>query len=213
VSNNIPETSQQPWPGKSSPEKTSPESNNLPAEADSIALHEPDSTSVFESPSLAAGTQKPGVYELSGNSAIEYPPAAAFATQKYRTSLGHHSSKTYLSLSKDVSREAVTSSPSTLASAMIPSGGLDASICALTDSGTPLQNPQGKTWEGTERPSSGVEVTDAQLAQLEAEMARIAEERERLQKMQALADRETELKRQIAARKAANSGAKPDGSL
>ena len=206
ASNNIPEISQQPWP-----EKHSPESKTLPAEADSTALHEPDSSLVFESPSLAAGTHNPGVYELSGNSAIEYPPAAAFATQKHRTSLGHHSSKTYSSVSNDVSREAVIPSASTPASEMIPSGGLDASMSALTDSGTP--NPQVKPWEGTERPSSGVENNDAQLAQLEAEMARIAEERERLQQMQVLADREAELKRTIAARKAAISGAKPDSSL
>jgi hypothetical protein len=206
--NNIPEISQQPWP-----EKLSPESKDLPAEADSTALHEPDSNFVFESPSLVAGTQNASVYELSGNSAVEYPPAAAFATQKHRTSLGHHSSKTYSSASNDVSREAVTSSASMPACEMIPNGGLDASMSALTESGTLSPNPQVKTWEGTERPSSGVENNDAQLAQLEAEMARIAEERERLQQMQVLADREAELKRQIAARKAANSGAKPDSLI
>lgn len=208
--NNIPEISQQPWP-----EKTMSESKNLPAEADSIALHEPDSSPIFESPSLAASTQNPGVYELSGNSAVRYPPAASFATatQKHRTSLGHHSSKTCLSVDNDVSRKPVTSSTSTPASGMIPSGGLDASICALADSGTLSPNTQVKSWEGTERPSSGVEVPDAQLAQLEAEMVRIAEERERLQQMQVLADREAELKRQIAERKAANSGTKPESSL
>lgn len=93
---------------------------------------------------------------------------------------------------------------------MIPSGGLDASIYALADSDALSPNTQVKAREGTERPSSGVEVPDAQLAQLEAEMARIAEERERLQQMQVLADREAELKRQIAARKAATSGTKSD---
>ncbi|KAJ5119354.1 hypothetical protein N7448_010023 [Penicillium atrosanguineum] len=205
--NNIPEISQQPWP-----ENHSPESKNLPAEADSTALHEPDSNLVFKSPPVAAGTQNPSVYELSGNSAVEYPPAAALATQKHRTSLGHHSAKTYSSVSNDVFREAVTSSASTPASEMIPSRGLDGSTSALTDSRAPSQNPQVNTWEDTERPSSGVENSDAQLAQLEAEMARIAEERERLQQMQVLAGREAELKRQIAARKAANSGAKPDSS-
>lgn len=190
--NNIPGISQQPWP-----EKALPESKSLPAEADSTALHEPDSNPVFESPSLAASTQNPGVYELSGNSAVRYPPAAslATATQKQRTSLGHHSS---------------TSTP---VSGMTPSGGLDASIYALADSAALSSNTQVKTREGTEPPSSGVEVPDAQLAQLEAEMARIAEERERLQQMQVLADREAELKRQIAARKAANSGTKSDSSL
>ncbi|KUM59856.1 hypothetical protein ACN42_g7280 [Penicillium freii] len=192
-----------------------PESKNIPAEADSIALHEPDSSPIFESPSVAASTQNPGVYELSGNSVVRYPPAASFATatQKHSTSLGHHSSKTYLSVDNDVSRKPVTSSTSTPASGMIPSGGLDASICALADSGTLSPNTQVETGEGTERPSSGVEVPDAQLAQLEAEMARIAEERERLQQMQVLADREAELKRQIVARKAANSGTKPESSL
>lgn len=205
--NNIPEISQQPWP-----EKTLPESKPLPAEADSIALHEPDSSPIFESPSLVASTQNPGVYELSGSSAVRHPPAAslATATQKHRTSLGHHSSKTYLSGDNEVSRTPVTSSTSTPASGMIPSGGLDASIYALADSDALSPNTQVKAREGTERPSSGVEVPDAQLAQLEAEMARIAEERERLQQMQVLADREAELKRQIAARKAATSGTKSD---
>ncbi|KAJ5157306.1 uncharacterized protein N7482_008406 [Penicillium canariense] len=203
--NNIPEISQQPWP-----EEPSPASKNLPAEADSTALHEADSSSVFESPPLAAGTLNPGVYELSGNSAVQYPPAAALATHKHRISLGHHSSKTYSSVSNEVSRQAFISAASTPASETISSGGLDASMSALTDSGTPSQNPQVNTREGTEQPSSGVESTDMQLAQLEAEMARIAEERERLQQMQVLADKEAELKRQIAARKATISGANPD---
>ncbi|KAJ5833103.1 hypothetical protein N7474_001414 [Penicillium riverlandense] len=168
--NNIPEISQQSWP-----EKPSPKSKILPAEADSTALHEPDSRFIFESPSespsLDAGTRNPGVYEMSGNSAVEYPPVAAFATQKHMTSLGHHFSKTYSSSGNNVSRKAVTSSASMPASAMIPSGGLGASMSALTDSGAPSQNPHVKTWEGTERTSSGVENTDAQLAELEAEMA------------------------------------------
>ncbi|CAL5868492.1 uncharacterized protein PFLUO_LOCUS2718 [Penicillium psychrofluorescens] len=206
--NNIPEISQQSWL-----EKPLPESKYLPAEADSTALHEPDSRFIFESPSLDAGTRNSGVYEMSDNSAIEHSPAAAFATQKHKTSLGHHFSKTYSSVSNDVPRKAVASSASTPAPGMIPSGGLDASMSALTDSGAPSQNPHAKTWEGTEAPSSGVENTDAQLAQLEAEMARIAEERERLQQMQVLADREAELKRQIAARKDAISGQNPDSPL
>jgi hypothetical protein len=199
--NSIPHISQQSWP-----EKPSPESKNLPAEADSTALHESDSGPVFELSSLAAGTQAPGVYELSGNSVVEYPPTAAFATQKRRTSLGHRPSWTYSSAKHSVSRKAVISSASAPASETISSGGLDTSMSALTDSGAPSHNPQVKTWEGNEQPSSGVENTDAQLEQLEAEMARVAEERERLQQMQVLADKEAELKRQIAARKAANFG-------
>jgi predicted nuclease with TOPRIM domain len=85
-------------------------------------------------------------------------------------------------------------------------------VIALTDSGTPSQNPQVNVWNDTEQPPSGVENTDEQLAQLEAEMTRIAEERERLQQMQVLADKEAELKRQIAARKAANYGRNPESS-
>jgi hypothetical protein len=194
-----PEISEQPWP-----EKTSPESRNLPAEADSTALHEPDSNFVFESSSLAASAENPGVYELSGNSAVEHPPAAGFATQKHKTSRGHHSSDTHSTVSKYVLRKTVTSSASAPASETISNGGSDASISALADSGISSQNPQVNTLRGAEQLSSSVESTDAQLMQPEAGMSRITEERQRLQQMQVLADREAELKKQIAARKAAN---------
>jgi len=204
---NIPETSQQPWL-----EEPSLESKALPVEADSTALHEPDSNCVFESSSLAAGTQKTDVYELSGNCAVEYPPTAAFAMQKHRTSLGPHSSRACSSMNNDVSRNAVTLSASKPASEPISSRGLDALMIALTDSGTPSQNPQVNTRNGTKQLSSDMENINAQLAQLEAEIARIVEERGRLRQMQVLAGKEAELKGQIAARKAANSRGKLDSS-
>lgn len=197
--NNIPQTNQQSWP-----KDPSSDLKTLPAEADSTALHEPDSTSVLGSPSPAVGPRNPSLYELSGNSVVEYPPAAALATQKDRNLRGHNSATTSSFMSDNVPRKAVTppaSPPISPISETEPSRGLDDFMGGLTDSGAPSQNPQMNTQEGTERPSSGVGKADVQLSRLEIEMARVVEERERLQQMQALADKEAELKRQIAARK------------
>lgn len=57
--------------------------------------------------------------------------------------------------------------------------------------------------EITPRWPTSLENVDMPLSQLEAEVALIAEEKERLQQLQSLEEREAELKKQILARKSA----------
>lgn len=193
-SSNIPELSEQNWP-----KKPLPPSESLPAEADSNALHEPDSNFVFESKSLAAGMQSPAVYELSGNTAIkDHPSAAVSSAPTHSDSLDK---QTYSSVGRGISQEAVISTASTPISEPNNTGYLNASLGALVDNGTASQKPQENSREDTGRLPTNLGDADAPLSQLEAEMALIAEEKERLQQLKSLAEREAELRRQIMARR------------
>jgi hypothetical protein len=192
----IPELSEQTWP-----KRLVPTSESLPAEADSNALHEPDSNSIFPSKSEAAGTQSPTVYELSGNSAIKYPPpVAGSSTRAHSDSMDK---QTYSSVGQGISQKAVLSTTSASVSETNNSGCFNASLGALIDTGKSSQKLQENSREDAERLPTDLEQADVPLSQLEAEMALITKEKERLQQLQSLAEREAELKRQIIARKAA----------
>lgn len=193
---NIPELSEQ-----NRPKRPLPTLESLPVEADSNALYEPDSNSVFPSKSVAAGTQSPTVYELSGNSAIKYPPPVAGSST--RTHSGSMDKQTYSSVGQGIPQKSVISTTSASVSETNNSGCFNASLGALIDTGISAQRPQENSREDAERLPTDLEHADVPLSQLEAEMALITEEKERLQQLQSLAEREAELKRQIMARKSA----------
>jgi hypothetical protein len=186
------------------------------AEADGNPLNESDSRSILTSPGSQnqPRTTAP-IYELSGNSTAIRPPPAALAPHRQNESLNRQCSVTS---STNISRKAV-GSPPTQTESEIEGGRASSSkdlASAVNDALVSLQlsektnNSEQQSSEQKEpetesnaRTSASVEQND--LQQLEEEMAQVRAQRERLQHLQMLEEREEQLKKQIAARKAAKS--------
>jgi hypothetical protein len=178
-----------------------PTSQNDIAEADSNTIHESGGNSVVMSKSLTAETPIPAVYELSGNSAIRYPPPVK-GSPSIQTDL---MDKRVQPLVGGRIKKVDLPSSSTSVTEAKKSACLHISSDDSIDTSISSQRLQGGSMEIVQRLPTSPESADMPLSQLEAEVALIAEEKERLQQLQSLAEREAELKRQILARKSAMS--------
>lgn len=178
-----------------------PTSQTHIAEADSNTIHESGGKSVVLSKSPNAETQGPAVYELSGNSAIKYLPPVKHSSFARSESMD----KGVQPLAGGrISQKADISSSSTTATETKESKNLHIPSGDFINTGIFSQKSlQEGSMEITPRWPTSLENVDMPLSQLEAEVALIAEEKERLQQLQSLAEREAELKRQILARKSA----------
>ncbi|KAJ5089170.1 hypothetical protein N7532_007854 [Penicillium argentinense] len=178
-----------------------PASQTHIAEADSNTIHESGGKSVVPSKSPTAGMQSPTVYELSGNSVIEYPPPVTGSSFIQSDSMDK---RVHPLVGGRISQKADISSSSTSATETKESGSsLHISLGDFIDTSISPQRLQEGSMEITQRLPTSLESADMPLSQLEAEVALIAEEKERLQQLQSLAEREAELRRQILARKSA----------
>ncbi|QKX63493.1 uncharacterized protein TRUGW13939_10664 [Talaromyces rugulosus] len=182
-----------------------------PAEADGNPLNEADSGSILPSPESQnqPRTTVP-IYELSGKStAIRPPPPAALAPHRQNESLNRQYSVTS---STSISRKAVESSPTQTESEIEGGRALSSKdpASAVNDAqpseninNSEQQSSQQKEPETELNAQTSASVEQNDLQQLEEEMAQVRAQRERLQHLQMLEEREEQLKKQIAARKAA----------
>ncbi|KAH8695460.1 hypothetical protein BGW36DRAFT_382728 [Talaromyces proteolyticus] len=218
-SDNIPEVGQQPKkfvPFGGVDGRFEVEGGSLPAEADGNPLNEADSRSILPSPENQNQLTTSPIYELSGNSAAVAPPPAALVPQRRNESFNGQYSETS---STNISRKAVGSHPlqagSELESGKVSSPSKPASDVVDNVLASPRLSEKINTTEqlnseqneqeteSNARTSASIEQND--LQQLEQEIARVRAQRERLQHLQMLEEREEQLKSQIAARKTADS--------
>lgn len=177
------------------------------SEADSNTIHESGGNSVVLSKPPTARKQSPALYELCGNSsagissagnssAIKYPSPVALSPLIQSDLMENRDGPTVgRRLSQD--QKNIPNS-STSATETKENGG----FTSLDDSiDTNIPSLQEDPIQAAPRVATSLGNNDIPLSQLEAEVALIAEERERLQQLQSLAEREADLKRQILARK------------
>ncbi|PCG91353.1 Hypothetical protein PENO1_094300 [Penicillium occitanis (nom. inval.)] len=199
--NNIPDMSKRMW----SKNFFSTTFRSLPAEADSNPIHESDSNPVPSSRHLRGSdtTSPPIVYELSAQPSIRAPPAAVLASHRPGQSINEQVSEKNMPTSDRLCRTVVGSPVSLDDSETAPGKGPDTPPSYNLTTPAVVQH-QYSNYNPEQNPSSSAETansTDTELLNLEAEMARVREQRERLQHLQFLEEREEQLQKDIEARK------------
>ncbi|KAH8699114.1 hypothetical protein BGW36DRAFT_406949 [Talaromyces proteolyticus] len=174
--------------------------NELPAEADGNPINESDSRPIHTvPPPMNENTQ--AVYELSGQSAAVEPLVPTpLAPHRGNESMNRQYSE---ASSTGISQKLVGSPISAAGSENANNRGSQLNNSTSADDAVVSPQPSERNVEQSVRTSTTSQETE--LMQLEEEMARVKAQRERLQHLQLLEEKEEELKKQIAAKKASTS--------
>jgi hypothetical protein len=193
-------------------------SRPLPAEADSNPIHESGGNPVLSSQHLRDSDtmSTPIVHELSAHPSIRAPPPAVLASNRREQSTEPASPKD-LSASDTLSQIATSSPVSFEDSKTATARGADTTTLGniigntspiiATPAPTVLQHQslQDNQKKNVSLSAESTNSIDTELLNLEAEIARVREQRERLQHLQLLEDREEQLRKEIEARKSSLS--------
>lgn len=208
-SDDIPDMSKRFWPKNLSSTASRP----LPAEADSNPIHEPDSNAIHEFDGnpvsssrhlRSSDTPSPIVYELNAQPSVRAPPPAVLASNKWGESIHDAAFTEDLSTNETLSKASLSSPVFVNDPQPATSREVDAAMPGKTTSAPAhlhhqsSDNNQEQTQLSPAKPEKNI---DMDLLDLEAEIVRVREQRERLQHLQMLEDREEQLRKEIQARK------------